>query len=85
MAKGKWDDLKHDVEAELEWDPEIDASRIGVTAEDGVITLTGHVHSYTEKWSAERIAKRVYGVKALANEIDVTLEPTEARDDIDIA
>ncbi len=85
MSKGKGNDLKHEVLAELEWDPQIDASKIGVTAEDGVITLTGHVGSYAEKWGAEKIAKRVRGVKAVANETEVALNVGDRRDDTDIA
>lgn len=85
MTKGKGYDLKKEVVAELEWDPEVDASKIGVTAEDGVITLTGHVHSYTDKWNAEKIAKRIHGVKAVANDVEVALNIGEERADTDIA
>ena len=72
-------ELRHDVERELEWDPSIDARNIAVTAKIGVVTLTGHVPSYSDKWRAESIAKRVAGVTALANEIEVksTGEPTD--------
>jgi osmotically-inducible protein OsmY len=85
MSKGKGNELKHQVLAELEFDPEVDASKIGVTAEDGVITLTGHVPSYAEKWNAEKIAKRILGVKAVANEIEVALNIDDKRDDTDVA
>ncbi|HKB80189.1 MAG TPA: BON domain-containing protein [Thermoanaerobaculia bacterium] len=85
MTKSLDTPLKHNVEDELEWDPVIDASKIGVAAVDGVITLTGTVHGYSEKWSAEKIAKRVLGVRAVANDIEVVLENTEHRDDSDIA
>ena len=76
-------ELRRDVERELEWDPSIDARNIGVAAKNGVVTLTGYVSSYSDKWRAERIAKRVAGVSAIANEIEVKLS-TE-RTDPDIA
>jgi osmotically-inducible protein OsmY len=76
-------ELRRDVERELEWDPSIDARNIGVAVKNGVVTLTGYVSSYADKWRAERIAKRVAGVSAIANEIEVKLS-TE-RTDPDIA
>lgn len=76
--------LQHDVLAELEWDPSIDASKIGVAAKDGVVTLTGSVPTYAEKTIAERAAKRVYTVRAVANDIVVLLAAGE-RSDTDIA
>jgi VCBS repeat-containing protein len=89
MAKGNSSSslhsLQHDVLAELEWDPSVDASKIGVTTDDGVVTLTGHVRSYSDKWTAERIAKRVVGVRAVANDIDVKLSSDVSRNDTDIA
>ncbi len=63
--------LRNDVEAELQWEPAVHAEHVGVTVKDGVVTLTGHVDSYAEKFGAERAAKRVIGVIALANELDV--------------
>lgn len=77
--------LQHDVLAELEWDPSIDATKIGVTADSGVVSLSGHVSSFFDKWTAERIAKRVHGVKAVANEIEVRLIAGDERDDSEIA
>jgi osmotically-inducible protein OsmY len=65
--------LKDSVTYQLEWDPELDASLIGVSAQDGVVTLTGYVNSYAAKLAAERVSRRVYGVKAVANEIEVRL------------
>lgn len=76
-------ELQHHVIEELEWDPSVDSSKIGVTAENGIVTLTGHVANYSEKLSAERIAKRVASVDAVANDIEVKLEGH--RDDGDIA
>jgi osmotically-inducible protein OsmY len=58
---------------QLEWDSELDASGIGVTAKDHVITLTGFVDSYAAKLAAERLARRVAGVRAVANDIQVRL------------
>lgn len=51
--------LRSDVQAELDWDPEIKSSSIGVIANEGVVTLTGHVGSHAEKYAAERVAQRV--------------------------
>ena len=63
--------LRQAVIDELDFEPSIDAAEIGVMAERGVITLTGHVRSYTEKLTAEEVAKRVKGVKGLAMEIEI--------------
>jgi osmotically-inducible protein OsmY len=64
--------LQHYVQEELEWEPAIDASHIGVTATySGVITLTGTVRTYAERVTAERAAKRVAGVRAVANDLEV--------------
>ena len=78
-------DLQHDVLDELKWEPSVNAAHIGVTAKDGIVTLTGHVPSYAEKYAAEKAAKRVYGVKAVANELDVKLPGSSKRTDEDIA
>ena len=77
--------LKQDVIAELDWEPSVNAAQIGVQVKDGVVTLTGHVDSYAEKWDAERAAQRVSGVKALAVEMDVKLPGSSKRNDADIA
>ena len=61
--------LKQDVEAELDWEPQVNAARIGVAAKNGVVSLTGYVSSFAEKYAAERTAKRVYGVNAVADEL----------------
>ncbi|HVR42137.1 MAG TPA: BON domain-containing protein [Thermoanaerobaculia bacterium] len=74
--------LQYDVLAELDC---IDAAKIGVTAEEGVITLMGDVTNYLDKWNAERIAKRVHGVRAVANRLEVRLRRDDERDDGDIA
>jgi osmotically-inducible protein OsmY len=78
-------ELKEDVLHELEWEPSVDAAHIGVAAKNGVVTLSGYVSSYAEKWAAEAAAKRVYGVRAIANEIQVKLPGSSQRTDQDIA
>ena len=77
--------LQHDVLAELEWEPSIEASQIGVAAKEGVVTLTGSVASYADKMTAERVTKRVYGVKAVANDVEVKIPGSSQRSDSDIA
>ena len=78
-------DIKRDVEDELRWDPDIDATDIGVTVRNGVVTLTGFVRSYAQKTQAEVDAKRVAGVSAVANDIEVRLPAIDARPDSEIA
>ena len=68
---------------QLEWDASVDASAIGVAAKDSVVTLTGYVDAYAEKLAAERVAKGVRGVRAIANDIEV--RPMLGRTDADIA
>ena len=64
-------DLREKVERQLDWEPAVTSTNIGVSARDGVVTLTGYVENYAEKMAAERVTKRTYGVKALANDIQV--------------
>ena len=71
--------------AELEWEPSVNAADIGVIVKDGVLTLTGYVDCHPEKWAAEKAAKRLSGVKAMANEIEVRLPDNNVRRDEDIA
>jgi osmotically-inducible protein OsmY len=78
-------DIKRDVELELKWDPDIDSSDIAVSVKNGVATLTGFVRSYSQKYRAERDAKRVAGVVALANDIEVRLPAIDQRPDPEIA
>jgi len=68
---------------QLQWDPQIDASLIGVSAQGGVVTLTGYVDTYTAKLAAERTARKAAGVNAVANELEARL--THPRIDPDIA
>jgi osmotically-inducible protein OsmY len=77
--------LQRDVLEELKWEPSVEAAHIGVTVKDGVVTLTGHVPSLSEKYGAEKAAKRVYGVKDVANELGVKLLASSKRTDEDIA
>jgi osmotically-inducible protein OsmY len=75
--------VRNSVLHQLDWDPEFDASSVGVSVEDGVVTLTGYIDSYAAKLAAERAVQRVYGVRAVANDIQVKLE--DDRTDTDIA
>lgn len=75
--------LRDAVVQQLEWDPAVDASGIGVAAHGGAVTLTGSINTYAGKLAAERAAKRVYGVRAVANDLAVTL--AAGRTDADIA
>ena len=77
--------LQQDVLDELEFEPSVDAAHIGVTAKDGVVTLSGFVSSYAEKSAAERAAARVKGTKAIAEEIEVRLPQERQRSDDEIA
>ena len=77
--------LKKDVTTELEWEPSIDASHVGVSADNGVVTLTGHLNTFVEKYAIERAVQRVQGVKAIAVELDVKLDPGHKRSDSEIA
>src|SRR6201996_4648739 len=78
-------ELKEDVINELRWDPQItDPEAIGVAVQDGAVTLTGHVSTYAQRLAAARAAERVYGVKAVANDLKVQLSGAP-RDDSDIA
>jgi BON domain-containing protein len=78
-------DLKQHVENALEWEPSFDAADIGVSVDGGVVTLRGDVGSHAAKSAAERVALRVYGVKAVANDLTVRLLTAFERNDTDIA
>jgi len=79
------EEIKRDVEAELKWDPDIDATDIAVSAKSGVVTLAGYVPSYLMKYQAEKAAKRVAGVAGVANDIEVRLPIIDERPDPEIA
>jgi osmotically-inducible protein OsmY len=76
-------ELLEAVQKELDWEPQITSTDISAAAEEAVITLTGFVHSYAEKLAAENAAKRIYGVKGVANDIEV--KPGLERSDPEIA
>jgi osmotically-inducible protein OsmY len=75
--------LRDLVQQQLGWDSQVDSSGIGVAARNGVVTLSGYIDSYAGKLAAERAVKRVRGVRAVANDLQVTLR--QARTDTDIA
>lgn len=77
--------LKADVTAELAWEPAVNAASIGVLVNDGVVTLTGHLDTFAEKYAAERAVRRVAGVRGLAMELDVKLATGHQRSDSEIA
>ncbi|MGK2900478.1 MAG: BON domain-containing protein [Burkholderiaceae bacterium] len=78
-------DLRRDVEDELAWDPQIESSAVGVAVRDGVVTLSGHLNTFAEKFAIERALRRVTGVRAVALELDIRLAPDHRRSDTDIA
>jgi osmotically-inducible protein OsmY len=78
-------ELQRSVQTALLREPSINAAEIGVTAKNGIVTLTGTVSSNSERWEAEDAAKEVYGVSAVANEIQVRLPDEYTRTDTDIA
>ena len=77
--------IKQDVEEELQFDPDIDATDIAVSVNSGVVTLTGFVRSYLQKMEAEADAKRVAGVLGVVNDIEVRLPNIDQRPDPEIA
>ena len=77
--------LQKSVSAALEWAPDVSSAHIGVAAKDGVVTLTGHVDRYAEKVAAERVASRIKGVRAIAEEIEVHYLGQATTDDEAIA
>jgi osmotically-inducible protein OsmY len=78
-------EIKKDVEDELRWDPDIDPTDIAVSVKSGVVTLSGFVHSYLQKFEAERDVKRVAGVVGVANDLEVRTLASEQRPDPEIA
>jgi len=78
-------ELQRDVMDELEFEPSVNAANIGVTAKKGIVTLSGKVSSYAEKYAATEAAERVIGVKAVTDEMKVDLPSIHQRDDEDIA
>jgi hypothetical protein len=78
-------DIERDVKDELQWRPDLDATDIAVSVKNGVVTLTGFVHSYVDKYEAEAATKRVAGVVGMANDIEVRLRNVDAKPDPEIA
>jgi VCBS repeat-containing protein len=73
------------VRSELEWDPKVDQTHIGVAAADGAVTLRGYVRSHAQEHAAVRAAERIYGVRAVADELEVRLPQPFKRNDTEIA
>jgi len=78
-------DIERDVKEELRWSPEVDDLDIAVKVSRGVATLTGFVRHYSDRYEAELAAKRVAGVMAVANDIEVKLPAVDGLADPDIA
>jgi osmotically-inducible protein OsmY len=78
-------ELQQDVLSELKYEPSVDASEIGVTADEGIVSLMGSVKTYAEEWAAVRAAERVAGVKAVTDELKVELPGSHVRNDQDVA
>lgn len=85
MSKSADIQLRQDVLDELDFDPRVDARTIGVSVEDGIVTLTGYVATYAERVAAEKLVKHVTGVEGVANELGVRLPVNAERNDADIA
>ena len=79
------EELQKDVQNAIKWEPLLNAAEIGVTAKDGVVSLTGVVDSYSKKLEAENAAKNVAGVKAVVEKIEVKFTSTWNKSDLDIA
>ncbi|PHK17084.1 ornithine aminotransferase [Nostoc linckia z15] len=77
--------LQKDVQDAIKWEPLLHAAEIGVAVNDGIVTLTGTVDSYAKKKEAEEAAKKVAGVKAVADDVKVKLEKSAVKDDTDVA
>ena len=77
--------LKQDIEAELRWDPKVNPAQIGVSVDKGAVSLLGAVDTYAQKWAAEDAAKRVSGVRAVAQDLTVKIIGEHKRSDSDIA
>ena len=78
-------EIERDVREELNWDPDLDAEDIAISVKDGVVTLAGFTRGYSDRLEAEHAAKRVAGVHAVANDIEVRLPSIDQRPDPDIA
>lgn len=77
--------LKQDIEDELRWDPKVNAAQIGITVDKGAVSLLGAVDTYAQKWAAEDAAKRVSGVRTIAQDLTVKVLGEHQRTDSEIA
>jgi osmotically-inducible protein OsmY len=77
--------LKKDIEEELRWDPKVNSAQIGVTVDQGAVSLLGWVDTYAEKWAAEDAAKRVGGVRTIAQDLVVKIQNEHKHSDSEIA
>jgi len=77
--------IQKDVMDEIKWEPHLNASNIGVAVKNGIVTLSGQVDSISKKLTAEKAAKRVAGVKAVAEDIQVGISPGFLKTDTEIA
>jgi osmotically-inducible protein OsmY len=77
--------LQQNIMAELRWEPSVKAAEIGVAVKGGIVTLTGNVETYAQKFAAERAVERVAGVYAVADELTVTIPGLYRRTDTDVA
>ncbi len=78
-------DIQKDVTEQLRWEPFLNASQIGVSVKNGIVTLSGQVDTYSKKVLAEKTVKKVAGVKAIAEDIQVGISPAYKKSDSDIA
>jgi osmotically-inducible protein OsmY len=77
--------IQKDVMEELKWEPFLNASEIGVAVRNGIVTLSGHVDSYSKKLAAEKVTRKLAGVKAVAEDIQVGISPADRKTDAEIA
>ena len=77
--------LKQDIEDELRWDPKVNSAQIGVTVDNGAVSLAGTVDNYAQKWAAEDATKRVQGVRTMAEDLSVKVLSDHKHNDSEIA
>jgi osmotically-inducible protein OsmY len=77
--------IQKDIMEQLGWEPYLNASEIGVAVKNGIVTLSGHVDSYSKKLAAERAAKKISGVRAIAEDIQIGVSPADKKSDTEIA
>ena len=77
--------LKRDIETELSWDPRLNSAQIGVSVDQGAVTLLGTVDTFAEKWATEEATKRVSGVRTVAADLKVKIQGEHQRSDSEIA